>query len=204
MTGIIYGLLLFLFRQYYITKFLSENYNEFGEDLNAKYIIHVVFTYLQRHYFTMIRPSHEARLEVKCQKDDAAEEEKKSHALSVTDEEDVAQANASSGDEKSTETSTVKKRKKSAKVSIAINDDQITEQALVPGELTTFMQEKNLSPADWQMLSKYLKNDDNGEKKSLAKRQKTVRSKRMTDVSYPALPSPRETRANNRGMRKSE
>ena len=41
------------------------------------------------------------------------------------------------------------------------------------------------------------------EKKSL-KRQKTVRSKRMTDVSYPALPSPRETRANNRGMRKSE
>ena len=66
------------------------------------------------------------------------------------------------------------------------------------------MQEKNLSPADWQMLSKYLKNDDNGEKKSLAKRQKTVRSKRMTDASYPASPSPRETRANNRGMRKSE
>ena len=87
MTGVIHGLLLFLFRQYCITKFLNEHYGDFV-DKNAKVLCQMVHRKLEKYYFQEVRPA------IKRKEDVGEESDKNAPVLSVTDEEDIAGPNA--------------------------------------------------------------------------------------------------------------
>ena len=195
MNGVTCGLLLFLWRQYYITKFLSEHYNDLHKDPNARFICAMVFDWLADYYFKEVRPQRkgeEARLEVKF-KENIEEEPEKPSVQSVTDEEDTAALNASSEDEsrssKANSKEKSKKRKKDLVESDHLSDDDSKSLSDMLG--------REISNDDMKKIFKFYEEKNKTAKKPTLKKQKAS-GRKAAGVTHPELPGGRETRSMNR------
>ena len=196
MNGVTCGLLLFLWRQYYITKFLSEHYNDLHKDPNARFICAMVFDWLADYYFKEVRPQRkgeEACLKVKF-KENVEEEPEKPSVQSVTDEEDTAALNASSEDESRSSKGNSKEKSKKRKKDLVESDDLKDDN---PKSLADMLGQK-LSDDDLKIIRKFYAENKKSAKKPTMKKQKASGGRKGGGVTHPELPGGRETRSTNR------
>ena len=57
MSGYVYGLLLFIFRMYYLTRFLKKNFPHNAKDSNVRVFCACAFMKLEKYYVTELRPN---------------------------------------------------------------------------------------------------------------------------------------------------